>query len=197
MKVFCKLLLILLIGNILFGGSFGSFQGNISEDPINNRLYIAINEKGGVFSESDKIGYKIINCLVYDINSKEKNYIFPEDNKKSISTILFEVYFDTTERRMILNGEMNYSDYKMYGNRFVVNNYILKERLPKDKIIFILSGLKISDPDEIWTCDKSGNGLKKVKELQKNEIWYIDFKNEKIIIVKQNKMETEIFEYDW
>jgi len=161
-------------------------------------LYIGINEKSNkIFSEDSKINWKIINCLVYDMSSKQKKYIFPEKNKKSISTILFEVCFDTTEERMILNGEMNYSDYKLYGNRFVVNNYKLKERLPKDKILFVLRGPNIGDLDEIWVCDKSGNGLKKIKELQKNEMWYIDFKNEKIIIVKQNKMNTEILEYDW
>ena len=175
----------------------GSFQGNISEDPINNKLYIEINDKGGVFTESNKMSYKIVNCLVYDMNTKEKIYIFPEDNKKNISSLLFEVNYDTTEKRMILNGEMNYSNYKMYGNRFVVNNYKLEYRLPKNKILFIISGSKTSDPDEIWTCGKSGNGLKMVKELQNNETWYIDFKHEKIIVVRQNKMETEIFEYDW
>ncbi len=190
-------ILLISFSAFLFAGIGGYINKSVSEDPINNRLYIGINEiSTSRFSEKEKIKYDIINYMIFDPVSGEKTFIFPESNEKVISTMLFEIEFDTSDNRMVLNGDMNYSDYKYYAPNFIINNFDLTKREPRNKIVFLLSH-GFNKPQELWICTKEGTSLEMLTKVDSKESWHLDIKNQKIRVITQAGINTTVKEYDW
>lgn len=124
----------------------------------------------------------IINVSVYTTDEKSK-YIFPADNKDSITDFIFENSTDIQNKQILYNID---TDYK-YGSRHIKNNSGILRTDVSDNIIIVTEDKK-NKQRKFWRCSKTGNTLVNVYSYNYETDyvrWYIDTKSRKIVFIKQ------------
>ncbi len=124
----------------------------------------------------------IINVSVYTTDEKSK-YIFPADNKDSITDFIFENSADIQNKQILYNIDTNYK----YGSRHIKNNSGILRTDVSDNIIIVTEDKK-NKQRKFWRCSKTGNTLVNVYSYNYETDyvrWYIDTKSRKIVFIKQ------------
>lgn len=173
-----------------------------------NFLYagIFLKEQSGIFIKSEDIDtYNINNYMIYNTATKDKKLIFPENNDRIISAIIFEESYDLAKRMMLFNipGQYWTEDYKVNdrSSSIIVNNRDIEKREPVDSVIFIVryeSSTHVLKPykQEIWKCRRNGTGLQQVTTMMSIDSYRIDVKNKKIVVIRQDGPQTKIDVFD-
>lgn len=186
MKKIVLIILLLLISTPVFAGFL--FESDFKYiEPAKNYLYISVGEV-----KNKKIGSKIRNIALVNLNTNEVSYFFDTDFEENIKGIFFETGFNTEEGAVEFNLNQ---DSDKAGNLFK-NNYQIPQRPLKDKIC-ILSFHPKNNVYSFWFCDKSGQNLKRVKTIDYGMDWWFDVKNNKICFVRQVEDKINFESIEW
>ena len=189
--------LIIISVSIVLAGMYGYSSNSIYEDPVNNRIYIGINElSGGFFKEDSKIEYDFTNYMVYEPQTKIEKLIFPEDFPYKITDILFEVEYDSVNQKMVFGLENKISYGEPSPPSYLVNNSHIKRRDVKNKLLFRLTDER-NKQTELWVCEKDGTSLERIDILKRNESFHLDVRNQVVRIISQADENSKIKEIDW
>lgn len=195
MKTITLILTIITLG--FAGMGYNYIDSDIQTDRENNRIYIGINGTRieGTFSKTEKIGYNIVDYLLYEPATKTEKRIMPK-NKKSISLLLFETAYDDSAKAIRFNSHNN-SDYS-YSIAQIMNNQQIEKRPVRDKLLFVISDRE-AETKEFWQCSKTGENLKKIYTISsgKNHSWHIDVLNSVIRVIIKTPNSIEIDEIEW
>ena len=169
-------------------GNLGTQQGIY--DPHCNLIYYYIysqETQGFFYKEVDTNFQHVPNIAIWDIPKKTKFLLFQDGflGQSSIRSIYFEQVYDADKNAILLNN-----------NRRCLNNNCLVEREPKNKLL-----IETYQPRDkritLWTCDKWGNGLKKLGQFHFNVQWHIDIYNESIRIMEHRGNDIQVTEFSW
>lgn len=186
MKIFLSVFFLLLIPFPVFAGFYYDNDFRYIE-PTKNFLYISVGE-----AKNNKIGSKIKNVALVNLNTNEISYIFDDDFEENIIDIIFESRFDPDEESI----EFNLKEDSYRAKRLFLNNSQVPNRPLKDKICILTHHPK-KHLYSLWFCDKSGQNLKQVKTIFANTVWWFDVKNDKICFVRQIKDRIQYESIEW
>ncbi len=175
------LLMIAAAGCGTAGGGYSDMDFiYIDEGSGTSYVSLAAVDKKGTPDTSD-----IINVSVYTTDEKLK-YIFPTDNKESITDFIFENAVDTQNKQILYNIHPGYN-YK-YNDRLHIKNNTGILRTDVSGNIIIITENKKNRQIKFWRCDNKGDGLVNIYgyNYETDYVrWYIDSKSRKIVFIKQ------------
>jgi len=184
--------LFILFSYLLYadGGDGYGTKCNVNDMEINyNLFYSSINGELKVINNKGKEKvYEITsNIAVYNIESKQIKYIFPDTLNERIYKFYYESYYDSLKKQIVYNRSGN-SYYEMNN---LIGNYNLLQRQPFDKL-FIITYSYETKMYSLWTATKFGEELKRVFQFDKETEYYFDVKNMEVRFIKQINNELEI-----
>ncbi len=191
------IILITLITGTYAGFKYGYNANDIETDNKVNRIYIGINSSRtvGTFTKSEKMGYEIVDYLIYNPKSKMKTRLIP-DNKKPITYLLFEVAYSDTLQSVRFNTTPITGS--IHRDHHIINNCSIEKRTEKNKLLFVLDDRENSS-EEFWYCTKDGKELKKFFSIstEENYDWHIDVLNGVIRFIIKKPNSVELKEFIW
>ena len=190
------ILLLSLICSTFAGWGYNRIESNIQTDPVENRIYIGINgtRTEGRINKTEKIGYDIIDYLIYEPETKKQKRLLP-NNQKEITFLLFEVSYDDSLKMIKFNN--NESDYTSQSGN-IINNVSIKKRLVRNKILFVINH-PTKNKKEFWEATKDGKELKKIYTLSTLDDydWHLDVQNNVLRFIIKTPNNVKINEVKW
>jgi hypothetical protein len=173
----------------------------VFEDPGTGKMYIAQNSYyTSSFSKKIITGDSIVNFISYDPVNDIRHILLPDTVEQTIIAMLFETKYDSTNKKILLNGFISHKEYYK-SSKYLFNNTDLKSRSLSTKI-FILT----EDPDStaqnnpvrnVFLCDKNTFEVRKLTVLNEKDIWCIDLRNRFIRIIRQFGPDIKIENFKW
>lgn len=172
-----------------YGYSYSSYKSNRSFIYTEENLQlvyasVCAEDKNGKADFS-----KILNVTVYDEKTKKTSYIFPKENKETITDFIFEKYINDEKESIVFNKALGfYFDFES-----VINNKNIPSAIISDNIIIETMNTDTKTVS-VWLCCKNGSNLKSIYEYNiktENVRLFIDPKNKKIIFVKQQNTQAQ------
>lgn len=153
-------------------------------------LYFNVIEKKvkeGGFISSGHLTYSV-DINIFDPKTGKSRAVFKDNTLRRIERVWFESDYDADKKMILFNESSRYGMIK--------NNHNITERPPKNKLLIAVYNIK-SKLNELWTANKQGDDLKKIKTFNSDYSWHIDIKNAKIRFVKQDENRLNIESLDW
>jgi hypothetical protein len=171
----------------------------VFEDISTGKIYIVRNNfYSSSFSGRAITGNVIVNIISFDPATNSKQTLLPDEADNPILALLFETKYDSTNKKVLLNGFINSKEYER-SSKYILNNIGLDYRSLSNKI-FILTGEKNTKRTPLRSIligDKNAREIKKIAELNEKDIWCIDIKDRKIRVIRQNGNDIDIESFEW
>ncbi len=184
---FAALLFVCLISLPAIAGYYGNITVDVY-DPTTGIYFKAVEAETGGSSSILSKGRQsnITNINIFDPSSGKSTLLLKPDKDREITVFIFESGYD--EGSIQFNGET-------FGS-IAKNNKDVKERPPKDKIIF---GVR-DEPQKqlvLYTASKSGSDIRKLASVPFGANWHIDVRNSKLRVIRQTSESISVESYEW
>ncbi|WP_156026942.1 hypothetical protein [Sporocytophaga myxococcoides] len=197
-----SILMICLLAKTLFSIDSGGDDDYYSKLDINtyetnlNLQYIGVEDTLKIIENKNKVRKKEItrDVVVYDISKQQMNYIFKDTVKRTISGFYFESKYFPEYGSIEFNNEYSLDRYEDKGLFRHSNNRYIPSRPLSNSIILVA---EVSGVETIWVCDKYGNNLKKLTEIENGWRWEIDVRNQMIRLISQQGSKLIIKDFNY
>jgi len=184
--------LLILLVTTAFSAQAGGYYSGASIDAYDKDtgLYFKSvkngKEDGGFLSKGSSSNVSDIN--VFNPSTGKSTLIFGDNKPRKITTFLYESeYVKETQSIAFGTNERTYN---------VKNNNSIEEREIRNRLLIVVYDEE-KEKSEMWSSDKSGNNLKKIKSFSKGVSWHIDVKNSKIRFVTSLNYKLNIESMAW
>ena len=191
---FILYMILLLIGaaNAVAGGYYSG--ESVDEYDTATGFYFK-SVKNGVHKDGffkGGISDNVSDIVIFDPANGRNVLVFNDKKPRKITDFIYESQYQPETRSMLFGSPDRHYSIK----RIIKNNQNIEKRKPKDRLLLVVYE-KDGDFHEMWSLNKSGENLKKIKTIGKDIDWHIDVKNSKIRFVDLSKGDIEIESLDW
>lgn len=187
------LILLLSISSTSFAGGYYSGE-YVDEYDQASGLYFkslkTVTEQGGFLNISNSIMYSDIN--IFDPAANSNVLLFNDQKNRTISSFLYESgYNEETHSIQFRTSEDSYNQH-----HHIKNNHSIEKRAPKDRLLLVVSNEKQKN-STMFSFEKSGKNMQKIKTFPADVDWHIDVKNAKIRFICNTGNAIKIESLDW
>lgn len=153
-------------------------------DPETGLYYKSVEseKKSGFLSRGNRV---IVNLYIYDPESGEGKYLFPDKKNFQIVALSFETSVE--------DGKVKFrSDFSSP----IKNNAGIAPRKPKSKMLILTRDVE-TKRETFYFAEKDGSKLVKGKTISPSDEWHVDVKNSVVRVVRQTGLEIAVESFQW